>query len=98
MMPDDQPDNFVMPFGKYRGRRMIDVRFNDPGYLIWLAQRDPVITGGRFLAAVAAAKGVLAHFPDLLRPGRYFPRPAVFDPSFQQDLHDEIALREGRLA
>jgi hypothetical protein len=39
-MMDINPEDFVMPFGKYKGETLGDIAASDPAYLDWLAGLD----------------------------------------------------------
>ena len=44
--------DFVMPFGKYKGRTLDDISDNDPEYVVWLADENVLKIERRFLDAV----------------------------------------------
>jgi uncharacterized protein (DUF3820 family) len=34
--------DFVMPFGKYKGKRLVEILDESPSYIIWLSENDVV--------------------------------------------------------
>lgn len=44
--------DFVMPFGKYKGRTLDDISDHDPGYVVWLADEGVLKIEKPFMDAV----------------------------------------------
>jgi hypothetical protein len=44
--------DFVMTFGKYRGQTLGQISYNDPGYVVWLADENVLKIEREFLDAV----------------------------------------------
>jgi hypothetical protein len=44
--------DFIMPFGKYKGRSLDSISDDDPGYVIWLADENVLEIETSFLDAV----------------------------------------------
>jgi hypothetical protein len=44
--------DFIMPFGKYRGRTLDDISEDDLGYVVWLADENVLTIETQFLDAV----------------------------------------------
>lgn len=39
IFPEHKPD-FVLPFGKYKGKTLAEIYASDPKYVLWLAESD----------------------------------------------------------
>tara|TARA_Y100000389_G_scaffold144286_1_gene142608 strand:+ start:482 stop:745 length:264 start_codon:yes stop_codon:yes gene_type:complete len=37
--------NYIMPFGKYKGRKLGDILYDNPNYIIWLYTKDVLKRG-----------------------------------------------------
>jgi len=46
--------SFVMPFGKYRGKTLLDISEQDPGYILWLNAKNIYYVDAQLLIACKA--------------------------------------------